>query len=199
MVLSKPAQTTFNIFTEKDLRTNKTRQLEISKEMHEEISAALRGHGLVVKRYNICINGHDLNCLKGQTWLNDKVIEFYMKLIADQSLRDIFRRERMPTVYAMSPYFFQSLMRCGPNAMERWTKNKNIFDFDLILVPIHLEVHWCLATVDFRIPAEHTKSTQTWTRPPVVAALKTVTQLAATQMTTQVIRTPTSQQMRMSN
>ena len=34
--------------------------------------------------------------------------------------------------------------------MKRWTRKVDIFSFDLILVPVHLGMHWCLATIDLK-------------------------------------------------
>ena len=142
----------FDIFEDVDLRTDPERQPVISKKMHEEITVALKGDGLVVKSFKINIKTSDLFNLTGENWLNDNVIEFYMKMIAERSMSDAYRRENFPKVYAMSTYFFQSLIQRGPNALERWTKNEDVFDYDLILVPIHQEEHWCLGVVDFRSP-----------------------------------------------
>ena len=148
----EPTQTIFDIFKDEDLRTDKTKQPEISRKMHEEITEALKGDKLVVKSFKINIKTSDLLGLNGENWLNDNVIEFYMNLIADRSMKEAYRREKLPTVYAMSTYFFRRLMENGPSAVKRWLKNVDIFDYDLILVPIHQEEHWCLATVDFRCP-----------------------------------------------
>ena len=68
------------------------------------------------------------------------------------SMTEAYRREKFPRVYAMSTFFYKNLMLRGPSALERWTKNVDIFEFDLILVPVHLDEHWCLAVVDFRCP-----------------------------------------------
>ena len=38
----------------------------------------------------------------------------------------------------------------GHSALKRWTRKVDIFSFDLILVPVHLGMHWCLATVDLK-------------------------------------------------
>lgn len=142
----------FDIFEDVDLRTDQARQPEIKTKMHDEIVAALEVDGLVVKSFKINIVTNDLFGLTGENWLNDNVIEFYMKLIADRSMTEAYRREKFPKVYAMSTYFFQNLMFRGPSALERWTKTVDIFDFDLILIPVHQEEHWCLAVVDFRSP-----------------------------------------------
>ena len=139
-----------NIFADVDLKTNPTSQPKLI--MNEEITAAPRGDGLVVKSHNINIQTKDLNLLTGENWLNDKIIDGYLKMISDRSSTDAYRREKLPKVYAMSSYFFENLMNRGTPAVEKWTKDVDIFDFDLILVPIHLPKHWCLAVVDFRTP-----------------------------------------------
>ena len=57
----------------------------------------------------------------------------------------------MSRVYTMSTYFFLNLiMRGYEGSIQRWNKDVDIFSYHLLLVPIHLEQHWCLAIVDFR-------------------------------------------------
>ena len=34
--------------------------------------------------------------------------------------------------------------------MKRWTKGVNLFEQELVLVPIHQEVHWNLVVMDLR-------------------------------------------------
>merc|ERR1712059_59836 len=46
--------------------------------------------------------------------------------------------------------FLNLIMRGYGPSLERWTKDGDIFRFDLVLVPIHLEMHWCIAVIDFR-------------------------------------------------
>ena len=36
--------------------------------------------------------------------------------------------------------------------MKRWTRKVDVFSYDLLLVPVHLGMHWCLAVVDFSVP-----------------------------------------------
>ena len=35
-------------------------------------------------------------------------------------------------------------------SIQRWNKDVDIFTFHMVLVPIHLQEHWCLAIIDFR-------------------------------------------------
>ena len=42
------------------------------------------------------------------------------------------------------------MINVGHAAIKRWTKKIDIFSFDLILIPVHLGMHWCLATIDLK-------------------------------------------------
>ena len=39
-------------------------------------------------------------------------------------------------------------MDAGYAAVRRWTKKVDLFSYSLVLVPVHLGMHWCLAAVD---------------------------------------------------
>ena len=39
-------------------------------------------------------------------------------------------------------------MDVGFNKVKRWTKKVDLFSQSLILIPVHLGMHWCLATID---------------------------------------------------
>ena len=42
-------------------------------------------------------------------------------------------------------------MVTGYAALKRWTRKIDIFAHDLILIPVHLGMHWCLAVVNFKV------------------------------------------------
>lgn len=54
-------------------------------------------------------------------------------------------------VYSFSTFFFPKLRGGGGGqvgghtAVKRWTKAVDLFLYDLILVPLHLGVHWAMA------------------------------------------------------
>lgn len=54
-------------------------------------------------------------------------------------------------VYSFSTFFFPKLRGGGGGqpgghaAVKRWTKAVDIFLYDLILVPLHMGVHWAMA------------------------------------------------------
>ncbi|XP_041840782.1 ubiquitin-like-specific protease ESD4 [Melanotaenia boesemani] len=81
----------------------------------------------------------DLGTLYGQNWLNDQVMNMYGDLVMD------FVPEK---VHFFNSFFYDKLRTKGYEGVKRWTKNVDIFQKDLLLIPIHLEVHWSLVSVD---------------------------------------------------
>ena len=59
------------------------------------------------------------------------------------------------SVYAFSTFFFSRLMDAGYSAVRRWTKKVDLFSYSLVLVPVHLGMHWCLAAVDMDAKVHH--------------------------------------------
>ncbi|XP_004713139.2 sentrin-specific protease 5 [Echinops telfairi] len=80
----------------------------------------------------------DLVTLDGQNWLNDQVINMYGELIMD-AVPD--------KVHFFNSFFHRQLVTKGYNGVKRWTKKVDLFKKSLLLIPIHLEVHWSLITV----------------------------------------------------
>ncbi|CAF0724773.1 unnamed protein product [Adineta steineri] len=95
------------------------------------------------------ITRRDIRTLRGLTWLNDEVVNFYLALVArDSGTQGNLR------VYAFSTFFYSKLTKDGPThpSWDRWMRRGNItfFEYDLILIPIHQGNHWTLTTIDFR-------------------------------------------------
>lgn len=55
------------------------------------------------------------------------------------------KEKGFPSVHAFNTFFFTKLKTAGYQAVKRWTKKVDVFSVDILLVPIHLGVHWCLA------------------------------------------------------
>ncbi|XP_013136078.1 PREDICTED: sentrin-specific protease 1-like isoform X2 [Papilio polytes] len=101
---------------------------------------------VLVQKFRMSIRRRDLQTLSGLNWLNDEVINFYMELITERSEQ----RPDLPKIHHFNTFFYPKLMRQGQAALQRWTKKVDIFSKDIILVPVHLGVHWCLSVVDLR-------------------------------------------------
>ncbi|NXU56808.1 SENP5 protease, partial [Turnix velox] len=81
----------------------------------------------------------DLATLEGQNWLNDQIINMYGELIMDAVPEK---------VHFFNSFFHRQLVTKGYNGVKRWTKKVDLFKKSLLLIPIHLEVHWSLITVN---------------------------------------------------
>ncbi|KAL4001827.1 Ulp1 protease family C-terminal catalytic domain protein [Acanthocheilonema viteae] len=92
------------------------------------------------------ITRKDLLTLKGLDWLNDEVINFYMNLICERSQKDA----SLPKVYAFNSFFYSTLNTKGYASVRRWTRKIDIFAYEMLLIPIHLDAHWCLTVIDFK-------------------------------------------------
>ena len=88
----------------------------------------------------------DLRTLSDLNWLNDQVINAYLELVCLRS-KEV---DKWPTVYAFSSFFYPKLMKDGHTAFKTWV-GKKLFSHDLLLVPVHQNLHWCMAVVDLRV------------------------------------------------
>lgn len=75
-------------------------------------------------------------------WLNDQIINFQMNLLIKRGTLPQF-----PSVYAMNTFFYGKI---DSESINRWTSKIDLFFYDLLVIPIHLEIHWTLIVVDFR-------------------------------------------------
>ena len=61
-----------------------------------------------------------------------------MKIIAETNV----------DVYIYSTFFYPKLVGFGFDAVCRWTKETDLFGKRILLVPVHLGTHWCLAAIN---------------------------------------------------
>ncbi|XP_066537515.1 sentrin-specific protease 3b [Hoplias malabaricus] len=102
-------------------------------------TSMVRGFSVNYKRHVLTMD--DLSTLYGQNWLNDQIMNMYGDLVMD-SVPD--------KVHFFNSFFYDKLRTKGYDGVKRWTKNVDIFSKDLLLIPIHLEVHWSLVSVDIK-------------------------------------------------
>ncbi|KAL4385980.1 hypothetical protein GQ457_09G023750 [Hibiscus cannabinus] len=110
---------------------------------------------LLVSHQNssIDIRGEVLQCLKPGAWLNDEVINLYLELLKERENRE---PKKFLKCHFFNTFFYKKLVNpeSGYNykAVKRWTSQKKLgyclLDCDKIFVPIHKEIHWCLAVIN---------------------------------------------------
>lgn len=99
----------------------------------------------------------DRDRLREDEFLNDNLIAFYLRFLEDHIHRtneDLAKR-----IYFFNSYFFEKLTTNVPNgevinyeAVEKWTRNINLFEYDYIIVPINDEQHWFLSII-YNLPS----------------------------------------------
>ncbi|XP_053563541.1 sentrin-specific protease 7 [Bombina bombina] len=109
----------------------------------------------------LCVTNEDLDCLEHGEFLNDVIIDFYLKyLLLEKFPKDFGERSHI-----FSSFFFKCLTRkdtgtddCSLNisAAERrhqsvktWTRDVDIFKKDFIFVPVNEKSHWYLVVICF--------------------------------------------------
>ena len=73
------------------------------------------------------------------------IINFYVKMILARAEVD---KKTYRVVYSISTFLYPRLKDADYSSVKRWTKKMDLFSYSLVLVPIHLPGHWCLATID---------------------------------------------------
>lgn len=104
----------------------------------------------------------DYECLERDVYLNDVIIDFYLKYI---QLEEMSAEQRDKT-HIFSTFFFKALTSRGRSidemstrrlnaaqkrhdGVKKWTKDVNIFEKDFIVIPINESEHWYLAIICF--------------------------------------------------
>ncbi|XP_015112467.1 sentrin-specific protease 1 [Diachasma alloeum] len=121
---------------------------ELSSEMTSEVQRALVPRPpdeVLTEGFGLRITRKDIHTLSGLNWLNDEVINFYMNLLIERG-----KGEKYPNVYAMNTFFYPKLLSGGHSVLKRWTRKVDIFAQDIVVVPVHLQMHWCMSIIDFR-------------------------------------------------
>jgi sentrin-specific protease 1 len=118
----------------------------------EDLYAAQHGYQPVVDRFDIPIEWGDIRTLRRSSQgvfciVNDEIINFYMKLLADRS--------KGKKYHFFNSFFIARFMdkTYDRSKILRWTKSKNIggasiFGLEKLFIPINLaNVHWALIVV----------------------------------------------------
>ena len=53
--------------------------------------------------------------------------------------------------YSFATFFYPRLAKDGYRGVQRWTKKVDLFSYNIILVPIHLGLHWTLAVNKYKL------------------------------------------------
>ncbi|KAK4374466.1 hypothetical protein RND71_005143 [Anisodus tanguticus] len=130
----------------------------LTEEEKDEVSRALSKSNwrrVLVnhKNSNIDITGEMLQCLRPRQWLNDEVINVYLELLKEREKRE---PQKFLKCHFFNTFFYKKLISGGGGynyqSVRRWTSQRKLgyclLECDKIFVPIHKEIHWCLAVIN---------------------------------------------------
>ncbi|GMC24118.1 unnamed protein product [Saccharomyces cerevisiae] len=118
---------------------------ELNEKDDDQVQKALasRENTQLMNRDNIEITVRDFKTLAPRRWLNDTIIEFFMKYIEKST----------PNTVAFNSFFYTNLSERGYQGVRRWMKRKKtqIDKLDKIFTPINLnQSHWALGIIDLK-------------------------------------------------
>nr|XP_054969870.1 sentrin-specific protease 6 isoform X4 [Pan paniscus] len=108
----------------------------------------------------ISVTNEDLHCLNEGEFLNDVIIDFYLKYLVLEKLK----KEDADRIHIFSSFFYKrlnqrerrnhettnlSIQQKRHGRVKTWTRHVDIFEKDFIFVPLNEAAHWFLAVVCF--------------------------------------------------
>ncbi|KAM5164923.1 sentrin-specific protease 6 isoform 2-T2 [Mantella aurantiaca] len=108
----------------------------------------------------ISVTNEDLHCLNEGEFLNDVIIDFYLKYLVLEKLR-----EHADRIHIFSSFFYKrlnqrerrnlqdtanlTLQQRRHGRVKTWTRHVDLFQKDFIFVPLNEAAHWFLAVICF--------------------------------------------------
>ncbi|KAJ1341762.1 hypothetical protein BSLG_003657 [Batrachochytrium salamandrivorans] len=120
----------------------------LHQQKEEEVEDAMSsGAGILVKEFSVSISKKDMHTLSGSSWLNDEIINFYGQLCMKRANEapDLY-----PKIHVFNTFFYEKLRTQGYSSIRRWTKKVDLFSKDLVIIPIHIGMHWTCAAINFK-------------------------------------------------
>ncbi|KAJ6665839.1 hypothetical protein lerEdw1_001311 [Lerista edwardsae] len=109
----------------------------------------------------ISVTNEDLHCLNEGEFLNDVIIDFYLKYLVLEKLK----KEDADRIHVFSSFFYKRLnqrerrnlhetskltiQQKRHGRVKTWTRHVDIFEKDFIFVPLNEAAHWFLAIICF--------------------------------------------------
>lgn len=135
----------------------------------------------------IPINTNDYACLAIDQYLNDVIIDFYIKYLLNERLT----AEQRARTHVFSSFFYKRLTTMDKTRratdkdlkltaaqkryqrVSKWNKDVDLFKKDFIVIPINEQSHWFLAIICFpRLPGPVTADGERPVKTPLVKRVK---------------------------
>lgn len=102
----------------------------------------------------VAISGRDIVLLQPETFINDTLIDFYIKY-----LQSTISHEKREACHFFNSFFFRKLAdldkapdtevvnRQAFQRVRKWTRRVNLFEKDYIFIPVNYSLHWSLIVI----------------------------------------------------
>ncbi|XP_029348866.1 sentrin-specific protease 7 isoform X2 [Echeneis naucrates] len=179
--LEKRKEESTNIYTLCHMRSKGSYSVSLckpdsswSKYRHQGLAQRLIQYPPPPAKGGITVTMEDLQCLDSGQFLNDVIIDFYLKYLFHNASAAVAERSHI-----FSSFFYKQLTR-RDNASEggtsdscqrqrrhqrvkTWTRHVDIFQKDFLFVPVNQEAHWYLVVICF--PGLDEPTFEPWTGP----------------------------------
>ncbi|KAJ5649674.1 uncharacterized protein N7484_003397 [Penicillium longicatenatum] len=94
------------------------------------------------------VNVEDRDRLREGEFLNDNLVGFYLRFLEDHLQRT--NPDVAEGIYLFNSYFFPTLKNgrsINYSAVEKWTRNIDLFSYDYVIVPVNQDLHWYFAII----------------------------------------------------
>jgi hypothetical protein len=114
----------------------------------EEVVLVYTGGGAGNRRARVTVTEADLRSLQPGEFLNDTIIDFYCQYVRHSALPEA--RAARCTVF--TSFLFRQLSSGGTRevyegGLSKWTSSIDLFDSELLVLPINSQLHWSLAVI----------------------------------------------------
>ena len=128
----------------------------LTAEDEQTVDAALAEgspHEMLAELENLPVYRSDMATLRPRRELNDAVINYFLKLLERRDESAV--EATWPSCHFFPTNFYGKLAETPAgykySEVARWTRNKDVFSKDLIIVPIHRHGnHWTLAVINMK-------------------------------------------------
>ncbi|CAN6678921.1 unnamed protein product [Malus baccata var. baccata] len=102
----------------------------------------------------VSISKRDVDLLQPETFINDTIIDFYIKYLKNQ-----IQPEKRHRYHFFNSFFFRKLAdldkdpssvsdgRAAFQRVRKWTRKVDLFEKDYIFIPINFNLHWSLIVI----------------------------------------------------
>lgn len=93
----------------------------------------------------LSITASDLECLAAREYINDNIINFWLKYMYQKLLSDAEQKR----ILIYDSHFMAALEKMDNERTHRWLRKMKLFEKDFMIIPVMEDEHWFLMTLEY--------------------------------------------------